>query len=191
MLTHYDKDHVSGVMSLLARLPVDTLLLPEGEDNAGLQAAVLSAAEKCGVAARFITAEECLSFGEGTLTVYPPLGNEGDNERGLSILASTGKKDLLITGDMDTATEAKLLEAYDLPDLEALIVGHHGSKYATSQRLLETLEPETACISVGSNRYGHPTEETLLRLARQGCEVYRTDLHGTIHLAWNQEDSHG
>ena len=191
VLTHYDKDHVSGVMSLLARLPVDTLLLPEGEDNAGLQAAVLSAAEKCGVAVRFIIAEECLSFGEGTLTVYPPLGNEGDNERGLSILASAGEKDLLITGDMDAATEAKLLEAYDLPDLEALIVGHHGSKYATSQRLLETLEPETACISVGSNRYGHPTEETLLRLARQGCEVYRTDLHGTIHLAWNQEDSHG
>lgn len=191
LLTHYDKDHVSGVTGLLERLEADTLLVPEGEDDAGLQAAVLSAAKEHGVTVRFIAAEERLDFGRGALTVYPPLGDAGDNERGLSILASAGENDFLITGDMDAATEAKLLETYDLPDVEALMAGHHGSKYACSQALLEALEPETACISVGSNSYGHPTEETLLRLARQGCELYRTDLHGTIHLAWNQEDSHG
>lgn len=190
-LTHYDKDHVSGVAGLLARLEVDTLLVPEGRDDAGLQAAVLSAAEAHGAAIRFITEEERLDFGKGTLRVYPPLGEAGDNERGLAVLASAGENDFLITGDMSAATEAKLLEAYALPDIEALAAGHHGSKYATSQALLEALEPETACISVGSNSYGHPAEETLLRLARQGCAIYRTDLHGTIHLAWNQEDSHG
>ena len=119
------------------------------------------------------------------------MGDAGDNERGLSVLASAGENDLLITGDMDAATEKKLLETFDLPDIEALVAGHHGSKYASSQALLEALRPETACISVGSNPYGHPTEETLLRLARQGCGIYRTDLHGTIHLSWNQEESHG
>lgn len=191
VLTHYDRDHVSGVAGLLERLEVDALLVPEGEDDAGLQDAVLSAAEARGVRVSFITGEERLDFGRGALTVYPPLGESGDNERGLSILASAGDSGFLITGDMDAATEAKLLEAYDLPDIEALAAGHHGSKYATSQALLEALEPETACISVGSNSYGHPAEETLLRLARQGCGIYRTDLHGTIHLAWNQEDSHG
>ncbi len=144
-----------------------------------------------GAAVRFVTREECLDFGKGTLTVFPPLGDSGDNERGLTVLVSAGENDLLITGDMNAAMEAKLLETYDLPDIEALVAGHHGSKYATSQALLETLRPETACISVGANSYGHPTEETLLRLARQGCDIRRTDLHGTIHLAWNQEDSHG
>ncbi|WP_304965447.1 DNA internalization-related competence protein ComEC/Rec2 [uncultured Oscillibacter sp.] len=191
LLTHYDKDHVSGVTGLLDRLDVDTLLLPEGEDDAGPQEAVLSAAGAHGAAVRFITAEERLDFGRGTLTVYPPVGDAGDNERGLSVLASAGENDLLITGDMDAATEKKLLETFDLPDIEALVAGHHGSKYATSQALLDAVRPETACISVGSNSYGHPTEETLLRLARQGCGIYRTDLHGTIHLSWNQEESHG
>lgn len=190
-LTHYDQDHVFGVTGLLARLEVDTLLVPEGEDDAGLQNAVLSAAEARGVRVSFITEKERLDFGRGALTVYPPLGEAGDNERGLAILASAGENDFLITGDMDAATEAKLLAAYDLPDVEALVAGHHGSKYAASQALLEALRPETACISVGSNSYGHPAEETLLRLARQGCDIYRTDLHGTVHLAWNQEDSHG
>lgn len=190
-LTHYDWDHVSGVTGLLERLEVDTLLVPEGEDDAGLQAVILDAAAACGVQVSFVTEEERLDFGRGTLTVYPPLGESGDNERGLSILASAGDSGFLITGDMDAATEAKLLETYDLPDIEGLAAGHHGSKYATSQALLEALRPETACISVGSNSYGHPAEETLLRLVRQDCEIYRTDLHGTIHLAWNQEDSHG
>ena len=191
LLTHYDQDHVSGVPGLLERLEVDTLLVPEGEDDAGLQNTVLSAAEAHGVRVRFVRSEERLDFGRGTLAVYPPLGAAGDNERGLAILASAGENDFLITGDMDAATEGTLLETYDLPDIEALVAGHHGSKYATSQALLEALKPETACVSVGSNRYGHPADETLLRLARQGCDIYRTDLHGTIHLAWNQEDSHG
>lgn len=191
VLTHYDKDHVSGVTGLLARMEVDTLLVPETEDDAGLQSAVLSAAEERGASIRFITEMERLDFGRGTLTVFPPLGDDGDNERGLAVLASAGDKDFLITGDMDSATEAKLLAAYDLPDIEGLVAGHHGSKYAASQALLEALTPETACVSVGSNAYGHPTDETLLRLARQGCEIYRTDLHGTVHLAWNQEETHG
>ena len=191
LLTHYDKDHVSGVTGLLERLKVDELLVPEEEDDAGLRSIVLSAAREHGVTVRFIRLEERLDFGRGALTVYPPLGDAGDNERGLSILASAGENDFLITGDMDSATEARLLETYDLPDIEALVAGHHGSKYASSQKLLDALRPETACISVGSNSYGHPADETLLRLARQGCGIYRTDLHGTIHLAWNQEDSYG
>ena len=190
-LTHYDKDHVSGVTGLLERMEVDTLLVPEESDDAGLRDTVLSAAEERGVAIRFVRSEERLNLGGSVLAVYPPLGEAGDNERGLAILASVGENDFLITGDMNSATEEKLLETYDLPDIEALAAGHHGSKYAASQALLEALTPETACISVGSNSYGHPADETLLRLARQGCEIYRTDLHGTIHLAWNQEDSHG
>ncbi len=191
LLTHYDKDHVSGVTGLLERLEVGTLLVPEAEDGAGLQTVVLSAAGEHGATVRFVTAEERLDFGRGTLTVYPPLGDGRDNDRGLSVLASAGENDFLITGDMDAATEKKLLETYDLPDVEALVAGHHGSKYACSQALLEAVRPETACVSVGSNSYGHPADETLLRLARRGCEIYRTDLHGTIHLSWNQEDSHG
>ena len=57
--------------------------------------------------------------------------------------------------------------------------------------LLEALDPQTVCISVGDNSYGHPASETLGRLIRQGCTVYRTDLHGTVELYLNQGDQHG
>ena len=94
-----------------------------------------------------------------------------------------GETDLLITGDLDAAGERRLLETYGLPDIEYLAAGHHGSKYSTCDELLQAAAPETALISVGSNSYGHPAEETLRRLAEHGCTVYRTDLHGTIHLS--------
>ena len=186
ILTHYDSDHVNGVTGLLARMEVDTLLAPAGMDDAGLQGVVLAAAEDHGVTVRFVeTDQEDVAFGAAELTVFPPLSDAGDNERGLAILATAGEEDLLITGDMDSATERLLLAAYDLPDIEALVVGHHGSKYSTCDEFLDALTPEAAVISVGSNSYGHPTEETLRRLAAHGCGIYRTDMQGSVRLFLN------
>lgn len=184
ILTHYDFDHVSGVAGLSNRLDIGTLLAPEGRNSAGLREAVLSAAEKSGAASAFVEETQILFLGGAVLTVYPPAGEGGDNEEGISVLASAGELDLLITGDMDSATERRLLASHSLPDIEVLVAGHHGSKYSTSEELLQCLRPEAACISVGANGYGHPSGEVLERLARQGCTVWRTDLHGNIHLAF-------
>ena len=191
ILTHYDSDHVNGVTALLTRLDVRELLLPRWADDSGIQKVVLDAAEKHDVSVRFIEAKEKLFFGSAELTVFPPLGQSEDNERGLSVLASVGQQDLLITGDMGRATEKTLLETYNLPDVEYLIAGHHGSKNASSEELLKALKPERVCISVGSNSYGHPSEDALKRMAWQGCTVYRTDLHGTIHLLIRRGEQHG
>ena len=74
-----------------------------------------------------------------------------------------------------------LLKNMDIPKLDALVVGHHGSRNSTGLDLLEATRPEVAIISVGENNpYGHPAVETLNRLIEFGCKVYRTDLHGTI-----------
>ena len=176
LLTHFDADHINGTESLLARVRVGEILVPEGEEI------IASLAETYGVPVRVLTIREEIPFGMGTLTVFPPLGTSGDNERGLSLLASAGETDLLITGDMGQSTERKLLAAYSLPDLEALTAGHHGSKTSTSEALLDALTPETVCVSVGSNSYGHPSPETLARLEARGIAVWRTDRDGDIHL---------
>ena len=184
VLTHYDSDHISGVRSLLARMDVDTLLVPELADD-GLGGEILELAREHGVTVETVESRTELPMGKAVLTVLPPVGEGEDNERGLSVLASAEDADILITGDMDAATERKFLEAYDLPDIEVLVAGHHGSKYSTSNDLLDALTPETACISVGSNSYGHPADETMRRLAEHGCAIYRTDMQGTIHVSLN------
>lgn len=84
---------------------------------------------------------------------------------------------------MDLKAEHRLLETHALPDIEVLVAGHHGSKYATGEELLTALRPETVLISVGENSYGHPTQETLDRIAAIGAAVYRTDQVGNISVS--------
>ena len=191
LLTHYDTDHVSGVAGLLARMKVGTLLVPGGQDDAGLRDLVWETAHQHGVTVQVVREPTALVLGQAAVTVFPAIGGSTDNETGLSLLASVGEQNFLLTGDMDTAAERRLLETYELPDIELLMAGHHGSKYSTSDDLLQVLQPETVCISVGSNSYGHPGDETMRRLAVCGCAIYRTDLQGNIHLSINEGDKHG
>ncbi len=89
---------------------------------------------------------------------------------------------MLVTADSPKSAERELTEKYDLSGTELLIVGHHGSRYASSGELLEELGAETAVISVGYNTFGHPTYETLRKLEAYGCDIYRTDLNGTVEI---------
>ncbi|MCI8758743.1 MAG: MBL fold metallo-hydrolase [Oscillospiraceae bacterium] len=177
VLTHCHADHAGGLPSLLEQVPAERLLLPRTDPEE--DAADLLARER-GVAVEYVEEPSRTDLGQGTLTVYPPVTAGETNEEGLSVLCSLGDFDLLITGDMDSATEAALLETYPLPDLEVLLAGHHGSKYATSQTLLEETRPEVGIISVGPNTFGHPTAEAMGRMTGAGMDLYRTDRQGNI-----------
>ena len=190
ILTHFDADHINGVETLLSRLEVETLLVPAEAEDQMARRQILDLAAARGVRVRTPeTGPERFSLGGAAVSVFPPAGEGADNERGLSVLVEAGEA-LLITGDMSAATEEALLAAWDLPDLTYLAAGHHGSKYSTGEALLQTLTPETVFISAGGSSYGHPAEETLRRLAEQGCTVYRTDLHGTVRLSIQQGENH-
>ena len=133
----------------------------------------------------FVREDAQIPLGEGRgLTIFAPLGQGGgSNELGLSVLATAGDFDVLLTGDMGGEAEGLLLDHARLPHVELLVAGHHGSQYATTQPLLDALRPGVAVISVGKdNSYGHPSQQTLLRLDGIGAEIYRTDLHGTVTL---------
>ena len=97
------------------------------------------------------------------------------------MLCTAGAFDLLITGDMAASTERELIAAYGLPDIEVLFAGHHGSKFSTSEELLEAVTPEAGVISVGTrNTFGHPSREAMERMAFAGMTLYRTDEQGDI-----------
>ena len=184
VLTHYHEDHAGGLGELLARVEVETLLLPqlrESEGQAALQREVLALAEEHGVGVSYVEEPREAPLGEAALTVYPPLSAGDANEEGLSVLCTAGAFDLLITGDMAASTERELIAAYGLPDIEVLFVGHHGSKFSTSEELLEAVTPEAGVISVGTrNTFGHPAREAMERMAFAGMTLYRTDEQGDI-----------
>lgn len=186
VVTHYHADHTNGLYEVLRRIPVQTIYLPDIEDEYGVRERLVSLAEEKGAQVTYVTKETADTLGDTVLTIYPPVQSGGDlNELGLTALASAGDFDLLITGDMSGSTEKKLVETYALPNIEVLVVSHHGSRYSSNIRFLKAVTPEAAVISVGDNNYGHPSEETLQRLLAVGADIWRTDQQGTIRITVN------
>ena len=184
ILTHCHADHAGGVPQLFSRLAVDTLLLPQAatEEEGALRSEILTLALESGTRVVETDSDLSVDLGQAQLTVFAPLGSGTTNEAGLSVLCTTQAFSALITGDMDAQVEGALLEHTALPQLDLLVVGHHGSAASTSHALLQALRPEYAVISVGYNTYGHPSDQVLARLWQAGCAIYRTDWMGTVRV---------
>jgi competence protein ComEC len=110
-------------------------------------------------------------------------GGNVTNANSVVMRLDYGDFSMLLPGDAEEQTEHQML-IRDV-NLKARIVkvAHHGSKYATSQDLIDRLKPEVAIISCGEwNRYGHPSQVVLDRLRAANVKLYRTDLQGEITI---------
>lgn len=180
ILTHLDADHCNGAAQLMARVQVRRLFLPEQESDS--RKTILTAAERCGTEIVFVTEDLTLDFSGGSLQLFAPV-LPGSRNCGLAALMSAGEYDILIPGDMPAAAERVLADTHSLPQVEVLVVGHHGAAGSTAPELLQAVSPEIAVISVGAdNSYGHPAQAVLDRLTEAGAAVYRTDQAGDITI---------
>ncbi len=110
-------------------------------------------------------------------------GGNDTNANSIVLRLDYGDFSMLFMGDAESQTEERML-GKDL-DLKAKVikVGHHGSKYATSENFIKRVQPEAAIISDGAwNRYGHPAQSVLDRLKAANTKVWRTDLQGEITI---------
>lgn len=190
ILTHLHTDHVDGVVRLMEMLPVDTLILPTDADEEGnLRDSILACAERHGTRVELIDENAQANCGRLNARIYK-LTDDGDlNERCLMIDLGVGEEHLLVTADAPKKMERELARQAELEGTDILIVGHHGSKYASSEELLDETGAKLAVISVGYNNYGHPAMETLETLASHGCQIRRTDEDGTVEILL--ENDHG
>lgn len=180
ILTHYHSDHANGLDALFRRLEVGEVVLPQMEHDEETQIHLLALAGEAGARVTWLSADTRLDLGSAELQLFAPLGSGGANEEGLSVLAEQGEFHMLLTGDMNTVVEERLVDHAKLPQCQVLVAGHHGSRYASGDTLLNAVRPQNAIISVGENRYGHPAAETLERFAGRGIGVYRTDRQGLV-----------
>ena len=109
---------------------------------------------------------------------------ESENDNSIVLLLQYKGKSILFTGDMTSKMEADVAEAVrycGVDSLSILKVGHHGSKYSSSEEFLAGIMPQAAVISCAArNTYGHPHKETLQRMEDVGALVLRTDEGGAI-----------
>lgn len=183
VLTHFHEDHAGGVPQLLDRVKVGAIAVPDVDQDSPLRQEIEAKAAEKAIPIHYVTETCTVELGQARLTLYAPVDSGGEsNEQCVAVLCAKEDWEALLTGDMPGEEEVRLANREDLPDIECLIAGHHGSKYSTSEALLKATRPELAVISVGRNTYGHPAPETLARLERAGAEIYRTDRHGSITI---------
>lgn len=73
--------------------------------------------------------------------------------------------------------------------IDILKIGHHGSKYSSTEEFLQLVDPYVCLISAGrKNRYGHPHMETLERIDETDGTVFRTDLIGQVVVDLEKQD---
>lgn len=179
ILSHYDRDHVGGVPYLAERIAIDRIYLPRTVDEEQILPVLLDTTADSEQI--WLDSDLEIPLERGSIRIFAPDGTKSGNESCASVLFHSEKYDTLIINDMNAAAERNLLDTRELPDLELLIVGHHGSDTSTSAELVYRTAPDHAFISVGAdNSYGHPAPEVLNRLRLYGCAIYRTDLQGDL-----------
>jgi len=187
--THADQDHVGGLEQVMERYQVaqviesptggkDSLSARWPEQQAAAEGRLFAAARGM-----------CVTLGKSLrLEVLNPSpqageGQADDNQSSVVLRVVMGRCRILLTADIDAEIEDDLLASGQALSATVLKVAHHGAATSSSARLLAAVNPQVAVIGVGEgNRFGHPSEEVLRRLSTIDCQVYRTDLQGTIEL---------
>lgn len=181
VMTHPDRDHCGGLIDIAAYLPVREVWMGpgwEGEDCAGRLSSVP------GVPVRTIWAGDKEEVGRWSLQILHPEHDEirGTNERSLVIRAAALGRSFLLTGDIESWAEMRLLSCCEKEiRVDFLKVAHHGSKTSSTESFLDAAQPRLALVSAGvRNLYRHPSPVILDRLAERGIRVLRTDRDGMI-----------
>lgn len=183
ILTHGDLDHIGGAISILKEMRVKKIVMPQGQEHAGLEKEIINLARVKRIPIQFVGAGDRLRAGKTDFFVLSPQPDQPlqGNDSSIVIKAFIGGLEWLFTGDLEKEGEDLFMKSYPQLDIDVLKVGHHGSKSSSSEEFLSYVDPEIAIISVGAeNRFGHPNSEVLKRLTDRQIAIYRTDRHGAI-----------
>lgn len=121
--------------------------------------------------------------------LWPPgdfLKIKNENDRSLVLLVNFGTYEILFTGDasgeiIDGVLTPSILKLID-GRLEVYKVPHHGSNTGRSGPVLDKLRPLHCVISVGTNKFGHPSPQVIEDLEEIGCRVHITSQEGDVEF---------
>jgi len=185
IVTHFDADHVEGMVELVEDQRVKRLVTgPHLLDN--VWAETLRQAD---VAIPVLNLKNEVRLGWGSaveIRLHAPRLHQRENSNSiLSRLQIHGTR-VLLTGDMEADNEREWLRLVDLRT-DLLKVAHHGSNTSTTDAFLDEAKPDVALISVGKNTYGHPAPAVMKRLENRDIETYRTDQAGALEVTFTRD----
>jgi competence protein ComEC len=190
ILTHPHGDHVGGAAPIMEAMPVG-MIFDSGQAYSGrAYRDAMAAARSHGVPVVLARRGMRWSSGDGVmLDVLAPsmpfLADTGDdvNENSVVAMLRYGSFSELFMGDAGEASETRLLAGGRDLQADAVKVGHHGSRYASTSAFVAAVDPRIAIVSVGRhNTFGHPAPATIEAWSARGADVVRTDQCGAISV---------
>lgn len=195
ILTHPHADHLDGLLEVLKRYDVGIVLESGVEHSIPEYREWRELLEKKSVQIVVASAGQKIDLGGGAvLDILSPFENysgrsvKNPHDANVSAQLHYGSTTVLLMGDAEKSLEMRLLyesrnSKFINLNSDVLKVGHHGSKTSSSEEFLQAVSPDITIIQVGrKNRYSHPTQEVLDRLAAVGARILRNDLDGDIRI---------
>ena len=194
-LTHTHPNHARGLVSLMRLFPTEHLLTNGTPMQKGYLRDILAAGESWNTRHHRVPGgRREWHWGDLRLTVLSPPGAaeqarttwnpKSENDRSLVMLLQYGEVRILLTGDIQHATESWLLAHRAELHADVMQVPHHGSKTSTQPDFVRHVRPRDGIISLGAgNPYGHPHPGVLKTLREQNVRVWRTDIHGAVTVS--------
>lgn len=186
--THAHEDHIGGMDDIINNFKIDNFYMPEAISTSKTFEDVLDALDKNKVT--FQTPKIGDKFAlENTNFEVLSIGNDTSdlNDTSLVLKMSYNNTCVLFMGDASSNVEKNLLDK-DI-NCQVLKVGHHGSRYSSSDEFIKKVNPTYGIIMVGKdNKYGHPTKKALDILNKYKVTIHRTDEEGTILMHLKDND---
>ena len=190
VLSHPHADHLNGLIEVIKRYKVKTVLMTGARYNYGAYDEFYKLLKMRGVEVIFTDGESDLKMGKiGFDIIYPQKSIEGSgfnniNNSSIVLRLIYGNKRLMFSGDLEMEKEQEIVEQTQL-NLGADLVkaGHHGSRTSNTLDWLTRIHPQWAIISCGvDNGFKHPAPSTVERFLSLGAGVWRTDIDGTVQI---------
>lgn len=182
--THPHEDHIGSMDTIIKTFDIGQVIMPRKDATTQTYKDMITAIQGKGLKVTEAKAGLKLDLGPevNALLLAPnSTGYEDVNNFSAVLKLSYGTNTFLFNGDAADQSENEIIKGGFNLKADVLKVGHHGSATSSSAAFLSKVQPKYAVISVGKgNTYGHPTQDTIARLANIDAKVYRTDQSGTI-----------
>lgn len=193
--SHYDADHLNGLVGILNVFPVKQVYDAKYTTDTRVYQSFKKYIQDHSIPEDVPGMRQSIQVGEATVSFIAPksYGHKEVNDDSICIRVQFGETSFVIMGDPSADAEQQIL-TQDLAS-DVFYASHHGSNGSNSKTLLSNVSPEFVVISCGAdNSYGHPGDNTLNRIKATGAGLYRTDKQGTIvatsdgqSIQWSQD----
>ena len=187
--THAHEDHIGGLDYIIKEFDVEKFYMPATLVPTLSYEDVVKALKKKNIKYNIPYEGEILNMNDMKFEVLSVKDNIDDLNNSSIVLKMTYKDyKFLFMADVESPIEEELISSGENIEADVLKVGHHGTRYASTDKFLSAVNPKYAVIMCGKdNDYGHPHKQALNRLKNRHIPIYRTDLDGTIIFKINKD----